>query len=114
MISFTVVLGKLTKRSNLNTLRLFDNYVILCVHNKSLKWLRQEIEIANPYVIILMGEEVISSLLLVSEEEARKVMTGKVVEKKIIWKNSNFICLPRPGLRPSRQPGDRALRAGRP
>ena len=66
--------------------------------NKSLKWLRQEIEIANPYAIILMGEELISSLLLVSEEEARELMTGKVVEKKIIWKNSNFICLPRPGL----------------
>jgi hypothetical protein len=66
--------------------------------NKSIPWLRQEIEIANPYAIILMGEEVISSLLLVSEQEARDYMTGAVVEKKIIWKNSNFICLPRPGL----------------
>jgi uracil-DNA glycosylase len=66
--------------------------------NRSIQWLRQEIEIANPYAIILMGEEVISSLLLVSEEEARGLMTGEVVEKKIIWKNSNFICLPRPGV----------------
>ncbi len=66
--------------------------------DKSLKWLRQEIEIANPYAILLMGEEVISSLLLVSEKEARELITGQVVEKKIIWKNSNFICLPRPGL----------------
>ena len=45
-----------------------------------------------------MGEEVISSLLLVSPEEAMKFMTGEVIEKKIIWKNSNFICLPRPGV----------------
>lgn len=66
--------------------------------NKSMQWIRDEIEIANPYVIILLGEQVISSLLLCSEEEAREHMTGKVVEKKIIWKNSNFICLPPPGV----------------
>lgn len=65
---------------------------------KSLQWIRDEIEIANPYAIILLGEQVISSLLLCSEEEAREYMTGKVVEKKIIWKNSNFICLPPPGV----------------
>jgi hypothetical protein len=65
---------------------------------RSLKWLRQEIEIANPYAILLLGEQVISSVLLVSTEEARSYMTGKVVEKKIIWKNSNFICLPPPGV----------------
>ncbi|MCK5135270.1 MAG: hypothetical protein KAR19_05735 [Bacteroidales bacterium] len=80
--------------------------------NKSLKWIRQEIEIANPYVIILLGIEVIASLLLVSEEEARTYMTGKVFEKKIIWKNSNFICLPSPGLlmeRSARNPWPRSF-----
>lgn len=66
--------------------------------NKSLQWIRDEIEIANPYAIILLGEQVISSLLLCSEEEARGFMTGKVVEKKIIWKHSSFICLPAPGV----------------
>ena len=66
--------------------------------NRSLKWLRHEIEIANPYAIILLGPEVISSLLLVSHKEAMEMMNGKVVEKKIIWKNSNFICLPPPGV----------------
>ena len=66
--------------------------------NKSLPWLRQELEIANPYAILLLGEQVISSVLLVSEEKAREYMTGKVIEKKIIWKNSNFICLPPPGV----------------
>lgn len=64
----------------------------------SLKWLRQEIEIANPYAILLLGEDVISSILLVSQKEARECITGKVIEKKIIWKNSNFICLPPPGV----------------
>ncbi len=66
--------------------------------NRSISWIRQEIEMANPYAVVLMGEEVISSLLLVSGEEARQFMTGKAIEKKIIWKNTNFICLPRPGL----------------
>ncbi len=66
--------------------------------NRSLPWIRQEIEIANPKAIILLGPEVISSLLLVSEKEALDYITGEVIEKKIIWKNSNFICLPPPGV----------------
>jgi len=66
--------------------------------NRSLQWIRQEIEIANPNAIILLGPEVISSLLLISEEEAMECITGKVIEKKIIWKHSNFICLPPPGV----------------
>ncbi|MEZ5071809.1 MAG: uracil-DNA glycosylase family protein [Bacteroidales bacterium] len=65
--------------------------------NLGMKWIRQEIEIANPQVIILMGPEVIASMLLVTPEEAKGFMTGEIVEKKIIWKNSNFICLPNPG-----------------
>jgi len=72
--------------------------------NKSLPWIRQELEIANPYAIILLGAEVISSLLLVSEKEAMDMMTGEVIEKKIIWKNSNFICLPPPGVIMDRSP----------
>ena len=59
--------------------------------NKSLAWIRDEIEIANPKAIILLGPEVISNILLISEEEAKELITGEVVEKKIIWKNSNFI-----------------------
>jgi len=66
--------------------------------NRSLNWIRQEIEIANPKIILLLGAEVISSILLISEQEALESMTGKIIEKKIIWKNSNFICLPPPGV----------------
>ncbi|MCK4879203.1 MAG: hypothetical protein KAS82_01040 [Bacteroidales bacterium] len=85
--------------------------------NKSLSWIRQEIEIANPKAIILLGPDVISSLLLFSEKEAMDLITGKVVEKKIIWKNSNFICLPPPGVimeRSARNPWPRkfALQIG--
>ena len=84
---------------------------------KSMPWLRQEIEIANPKAIILLGPAVISSLLLISEKEAQDLITGEVVEKKIIWKNSNFICLPPPGVimdRSARNPWPRkfALQIG--
>lgn len=85
--------------------------------NKSLPWIRHEIEIANPKAIILLGPEVISSLLLFSEKEAMDLITGEVVEKKIIWKNSSFICLPSPGVileRSARNPWPRkfALQIG--
>ena len=85
--------------------------------NLSLQWIRQEIEIANPIAIILLGPEVISSLLLISEEEAMECITGKVIEKKIIWKHSNFICLPPPGVildRSARNPWPRkfAMKVG--
>lgn len=85
--------------------------------DKSLQWIRHEIEIANPKAIILLGPEVISSLLVISEKEAMDLITGKVVEKKIIWKNSNFICLPSPGVileRSARNPWPRkfALQIG--
>ena len=85
--------------------------------NKSLQWLRDEIEIANPKAIILLGPEVISNILLISEDEAKELITGEVVEKKIIWKNSNFICLPPPGVimdRSARNPWPRkfALQIG--
>ena len=73
-----------------------SNYSELAL--KSMPWMRDEIEIANPKAIILLGPEVISSMLLISIEEAKKLITGEVVEKKIIWKNSNFICLPPPGV----------------
>jgi len=84
---------------------------------KSLTWIRDEIEIANPKAIILLGAEVISNILLISEEEAKELITGEVVEKKIIWKNSNFICLPTPGVildRSARNPWPRkfALQIG--
>lgn len=85
--------------------------------NKSLQWIRDEIEIANPKAIILLGPEVISNILLISEDEAKELITGEVVEKKIIWKNSNFICLPPPGVimdRSARNPWPRkfALQIG--
>jgi uracil-DNA glycosylase len=91
---------------------LFSEYAL-----KSMPWFRQELEIANPNVILLLGPEVISSILMISEKEAMDLITGEVVEKKIIWKNSSFICLPPPGMildRSARNPWPRkfALQIG--
>ena len=86
---------------------LYNEYAL-----KSMPWLRQELEIANPKAIILLGPEVISSMLIISEDEAKELITGEVVEKKIIWKNSNFICLPPPGVimdRSARNPWPRSF-----
>ena len=63
---------------------------------KSMKWLKEEITLANPRVIILLGTEVIKTVLEVSENDARKLLTGEVIRKDLSWKTSNIICLPHP------------------
>jgi uracil-DNA glycosylase len=63
---------------------------------KSIAWLIEEIDIANPKVIILLGSEVIKSIFKVSEKEAREMMIGDMIQKEITWKTSNVICLPHP------------------
>ena len=94
----------------------FDQlYLIICP--RLVLVIPDEIEIANPKVIILLGAEVVSNILLIPLEEAKELITGEVVEKKIIWKNSSFICLPPPGVildRSARNPWPRkfALQIG--
>ena len=63
---------------------------------KSMKWLKEEIDIANPKLIILLGTEVIRSVLNISENEARKLLTGDVIQRDLTWKKSNILCLPHP------------------
>ncbi|MBN1133256.1 MAG: hypothetical protein JXR52_06195 [Bacteroidales bacterium] len=65
---------------------------------KSLDWLREEIDLANPKVIILLGSEVIKTILDVSEKEARDMMIGEMFKKEISWKAFNIICLPHPKI----------------
>jgi len=67
---------------------------------KSIKWLIEEIDIANPKVIILLGVEVSSVLLNISMEEAKTKMTGEVFKERIkgTKAQTNVICLPHPGI----------------
>ena len=63
---------------------------------KSMGWLKEEIDLANPRVIILLGSEVIKTVLGVTETEARDMMMGETFKSEISWKSSNIICLPHP------------------
>ena len=83
-------LGKFDVKANRN---LFDEYA-----DTSLKWLHEEIEICNPYIIILLGIEVTSIVLGLTAEKSKDALDG-VVRKKVIGNmDRNFICLPHPGI----------------
>ena len=66
--------------------------------NKSISWLNQEIEICNPYVIILLGMEVTKAMFDVSDSDAKAYLDGKARQKEINHHTRNFICLPHPGI----------------
>lgn len=83
-------LGKYDLNENRNR---FDEYA-----EKSLKWLHEEIEICNPYIIILLGIEVTSIVLGLAAEESKDALDGVVREKVIGKMDRNFICLPHPGI----------------
>jgi len=63
---------------------------------RSLDWLKEEIDMANPAVILLLGSEVIRSIFNVSETEAREMIMGEGFKRQIAWKETNFVCLPHP------------------
>jgi len=65
---------------------------------KSLPWLRQEIEICDPYVIILLGTEVTSVIFEVPEPTAKSYLDGRIRQKQFNQVTRNFVCLPHPGI----------------
>jgi len=65
---------------------------------KSMYWLRREIEICNPYVIILLGIEVTKIIFGVSDNTAKSYLDGIARLKEIDGILRNFICLPHPGI----------------
>lgn len=66
--------------------------------NKSLARLETEIEICNPYVIILLGLEVTKVIFDLSDNKAKEYLNGNVYKKEIKGVQRNFICLPHPGI----------------
>jgi len=73
----------------------------------SLKWLYDEIEICNPYAIILLGIEVTSAVLELNPDAAKEALNGIRISKLIKGKDRHFICLPHPGiLMRKNQPGN--------
>ncbi|HDR67900.1 MAG TPA: hypothetical protein ENN61_02490 [Bacteroidaceae bacterium] len=84
---------KLGKGNMVENRSLFMDY-----GKRSIDWLKEEIDLADPRVIILLGSEVIRTILDVSETEARKMMMGEMFDMEISWKAYNIMCLPHPKI----------------
>lgn len=66
---------------------------------RSLKWLYEEIEICNPFLIILLGAEVTQAVFdLKSQIYSKEFLDGVAREKDILGIKRNFICLPHLGI----------------
>lgn len=65
---------------------------------KSVSRLETEIEICNPYVIILLGLEVTKVIFNLTDNRAINYLDGIIREKNICGLKRNIICLPHPGI----------------
>jgi uracil-DNA glycosylase len=64
---------------------------------RSITWLEKEIEIAQPYVVILLGADVAAPILGISEEQASVLINGMAYKHSIgKFDEMNVICLPHP------------------
>lgn len=66
--------------------------------HKSIDRLEKEIEICNPYVIILLGLEVTKVLFNLTDIKAKDYLDGAIKNKEIGGLRRNIICLPHPGI----------------
>ena len=64
----------------------------------SLPFLHDEIEICKPYVVILLGQEVVQAFFQISATKALDYMDGTVRKFEIRGKKRNIICVPHPGI----------------
>lgn len=65
---------------------------------KSLSWLYDEIELADPKLIILLGLEVISNVLCISMSKAKTFIDGEIKLNEVRDSERKFVCLPHPGI----------------
>ncbi|MFZ1292076.1 MAG: uracil-DNA glycosylase family protein [Melioribacteraceae bacterium] len=71
----------------------FDEYA-----KKSISWLRREIILAEPKLIVLLGIEVIQNIFSITKTESKKLMNGETIIKKVDNIERNFVCIPHPGI----------------
>jgi len=64
----------------------------------SLKYIHEEIKLAQPKIILTLGSEVAGSLMGISEKKAIKLMTKFPVDYKVGNKNYKLFALPHPGI----------------
>ncbi len=84
---------KLNKNNMTENRNRFNEYA-----QKSIHWLEQEIEIANPKLIILLGIEVTKNIFHVSDNVAKEYLNGELKKKILKGIERNFVCLPHPGI----------------
>jgi len=65
---------------------------------KSIYWLNREIDICDPYVIILLGVEVVKAIFGISDYTAKSYLDGILRKKEVNGRLRNFVCLPHPGI----------------
>ncbi|MDD5368156.1 MAG: hypothetical protein PHQ40_03645 [Anaerolineaceae bacterium] len=65
---------------------------------KSIPWLTQEINLANPCVVFLLGIEVVSTLFGISGEVAKRNLDGRCRPLRLDGQTVNAICFPHPGI----------------
>jgi len=91
--------GHINRYIKLGKTNIFENRSkFLEYAKKSIYRLQQEIDLANPKAIILLGIEVIKALFNISDQEAKSYLDGETRIKEINGIERNFICLPHPGI----------------
>ena len=65
---------------------------------KSLIWLEQEIRLCNPYIILLLGQEVTKAFFGIPTKQAGEYLDGSIKHKDVQGVVHNIICLPHPGI----------------
>lgn len=65
---------------------------------KSIPFLEDEIELAQPKTILLLGTEVTATVLSCSDEKAMKLMAPEAVVKEVNGIERHFFPLPHPGI----------------
>lgn len=81
--------------------------------DKSHYWLAQEIKLAKPQVVFMLGAEVTSSLFKISINKSKTLMDGNIRTLSFEGIQIQALCLPHPGIimhKSSRNPWPRLLR----
>ncbi len=91
--------GHIDRYNKLGKMDLFENRSkFLEYAKKSIDRLNQEIELANPIAIILLGIEVPMSIFKISKNKAKSYLDGEIRLKTINGIDRKIICLPHPGI----------------
>jgi hypothetical protein len=91
--------GHVKRYNDLKNFNVTENRSLFMDYaSKSNSWIEREIQICNPFIIILLGAEVTKAIFHLSDAGAIRFLDGKARTKVIHGKSRNFICLPHPGI----------------